>query len=290
MKKIIILLIVITLNGCFSDSDEQSIYYGRADVDIIRLSAQSAGIIDSLAVDEGEQIRKNQVLAKINTERLEAQLRQQNAQLREIEESIIGLRAQLNQVEYQYQFTKETYEKTKKMVKDGAATIQNRDELETKVKVFEAQITGIRSQLKAAESKKQQIHAAIDITKLNLRDSRIVSPIDGIIINKFRHQGELVGQGMPILEAADLSEMNVMIYVSFADLSKIKIGQEVEVIAGEDEKTMKGRIKWISSESEFTPKTILTKEVRTTLVYAVKVAVPNGEGILKIGMPVDVRI
>lgn len=290
MKNLWLLSFALIFTGCFPGADQKDVYYGRCDVDIIRLSAQTSGIIDSLTFEEGALIKKEEILLKINTERLAAQLSRQNAQLKELDENVIGLNSQMKQVVVQHQFAKDTYQKTSNMVNEGAATVQKRDELQTQVLVLQARMNGIRSQLRTLDSKREQLLAAEKITRLNLRDSEIKSPVDGIIINKFHYQGELVAPGMAILEVADLSQMDVTIYISLEDLGNIKIGQQVDVLVDGQEEKLTGMVKWISSQSEFTPKTILTKDVRTTLVYAVKVSVANRDGILKIGMPVDIEI
>lgn len=290
MKNLWLLLFAVIFTSCLTEGDQKDVYYGRCDVDIIRLSAQTMGIIDSLTFAEGALIKKDQILLKINTERLAAQLKQQNAQLKELSENVIGLNSQMKQVAVQLQFAKDTYQKTLKMVSQGAATVQKKDELQTQVLILQAKMNGMRSQLRTLDSKREQLLAAQIITKLNLRDAEIKSPVHGVIINKFHYQGELVTPGMAILEVADLSEMEVTIYISLEDLGNIKIGQQVDALVDGREEKLAGVVKWIASQSEFTPKTILTKDVRTTLVYAVKIAVSNADGVLKIGMPVDIEI
>ncbi len=291
MKKIIILIVSAAsiIAGCSSANNGKNIYNGRLDTDIIRLSAQTAGNIDSLKIEEGDPVFKGQLLVKINTDKAEAQMRRQNAQLDELNVNLLTLNAQIKQVKTQLNFAVKTLKKTEKMLIEGAATEQRRDELATQVSVYQAQLEALKSNYQIIASKKAQLAAAMELTEISINDAKIKSPINGIVINKFQYENELVSPGRVVLEVADLSSMEATIYVPLTDLSKIKIGQPVQILADGAEQPFEGKVKWIASESEFTPKTILTKETRTTLVYAVKIAVPNKEGILKIGMPVDVE-
>ena len=107
---------------------------------------------------------------------------------------------------------------------------------------------------------------------------------------KFAEQGEIVNFGKPLYKIADISVMELRVYVSGAQLPEIKLGQKVKVLIDDGKsnyRTLEGEISWISSKAEFTPKIIQTKEERVNLVYAVKVKVVN-DGSLKIGMPGEV--
>jgi len=287
--KWILMILMICLAGCSAD-DDQYAYYGRLDTDVIRLSAQVNGTIDSLFAEEGLHVRKNQLLAVIDSKKILAQKQQQSAQQSEIDRSIMASKAQYKQVDIQLQHAQRNLSKTDQMLKTGAATEQNKDDWKTKVDVFKAQGSVIMQNIRSLEEKKKQVKSALKITQLRLEDSRIYSPVNGIILNRFRLENELVNPGNPIFEVADLTQMEANIYLPLAELAKIKLGQQVTVKVDGVEESFEGSIRWISSESEFTPKTILTKETRTTLVYRVKIEIPNPDGVLKIGMPVDILI
>lgn len=278
------------LTSCSGDNGKGKLYNGRIDSDIIRLSAQTAGNIDSFQIKEGDPVFSGQVLVKINSDKAQAQLRQQQAQMEELNVNLTMLNAQIRQVEAQLKFTRETLEKTKKMAAEGAATEQRRDELATQADVQLAQLDGLKLNFQVIASKKAQLAAGMELTQITLKDARIISPFNGVVINKFFSESELAVNGKVIMELADLSEMEATIYAPLEDLIHIKIGATATLHIDGQQETMTGTVKWIASEAEFTPKTILTKETRTTLVYAVKISVPNPKGILKIGMPVDIEL
>ncbi len=291
MKKNIVLWTALSfiLAACSNEKGSGLMYDGRLDTDIIQVSAKIAGTIDSLLVEEGDVVRKNQLLAKIETDRIEAQLKLEDAQLSELQASTQALQAQAEQVKAQLRLAEKTLAKTQKMLKEGAATVQKRDELSTQVEVLRAKMQAIRAQQATLTARKKQLQAKRELTRLNLRDARLLSPIDGLVINKFKNLKEVVQPGVTVLDVADLSTMEAVIYVPLVELDKVKIGQKAALHIDASDRTFEGRVKWIASEAEFTPKTILTRETRETLVYAVKLTVPNPEGILKIGMPVEVE-
>lgn len=288
MKKLITCLTLLIIS-C-SDDNSQFVYYGRLDADIIRLSAEVGGEIDSMLADEGMVVKKDQLLAVINTEKLKAQRDQQMAQMMEIESAQKALAARIQQVNAQLLLAKQNLQRTKNMFSEGAATEYQHDEIKTQVEVLSAQLKANQRNLEGMEYKKQQLQAALRITALTLEDSRVTSALDGIVLNRFHFEHEQVGPGTPLFEVADLTNMEAKIYVPLNDLTRVKLGQKVEVKIDGLDSALEGTVRWISSESEFTPKTILTEETRTTLVYMVKVTVPNSSGALKIGMPVDIRI
>ena len=288
MKILLSVLIGTLLFSCSGGDGIEHIYNGRLESDVVRISAQSAGIVDSLMVEEGQATHKGELLAVINSDKIRQRLRQQRLQEQEVTLNLQGLQAGLKELDAQIELTRSTLVKTNKMVSAGAATDQKRDEIQTQVTILTAKKEALMARMNALANKKEQIAAAIDLTRLSLQDTRIVSPLKGRLLNQFIYRGELTVPGKPLFEIADLSRMEAVIYLPLEELGNIKPGQKAEITVDGQENRFEGSVKWISSTSEFTPKTILTKETRTTLVYQVKVDVPNPDGILKIGMPVDV--
>ncbi len=288
LRYLILFIASIFSISCNNGNDNAITYNGRVEADIISVSAQVGGTIDEVSVDEGDAVKKNQLLMKINTDKIELQLKSQQAQIIELQANLAANAAQIKQVDAQLKLAQQTLDKTKKLVNEGAATEQQKDELESEVDVLRAQKEAMLTNKKMLQAKEQQLYAAIELTQISLSDARIISPIDGLVLNRFLDKGELVTPGRILIELADLSNMEITIYVSTEELSRVKIGNKVKINVDGLEKMLEGKIHWIASESEFTPKTILTEETRTTLVYAVKISVTNPDGVLKIGMPVDV--
>lgn len=288
LKYFTLSIFIISIISCNNGNENAITYNGRVETDIISLSAQVGGTLDLAAIEEGDAVKKDQLLMKINSDKVELQLKSQQAQVLELQANLAANAAQIKQINAQLKLARQTLDKTKKLVSEGAATEQQQDELESKVDVLQAQKEALITNKKMLQAKDQQLATAMELTQISIDDARIVSPIDGIVLNRFIDEGELVAPGRILLELADLANMEITIYVGNDQLNNIKIGEETKIKVDGMKDMLTGRIRWIASESEFTPKTILTEETRTTLVYAVKIAVANPDGVLKIGMPVDV--
>ncbi|WP_020610867.1 HlyD family secretion protein [Sediminispirochaeta bajacaliforniensis] len=284
-----VLLPLMLIAGCGNGNEEQS-FSGQTDSDTIVLSSQSAGIITSVLVDEGTSVEKGDLLAEIDTERLELQRQQQAAQLDGIEARIQAALSQIDQAKKELSLSEETLAKTEKLLPQGGATQQRRDELATQVGVGRSKIRGLEANYDLLQAQKKELLAGMKLTDIAIRDSSISAPIDGVVLNRFHEAGELAATGTPLFELADLSSLTVKIYVPLAQLPALRIGSEVSIMVTGSEERLTGKVEQIADESEFTPKTILTKETRETLVYEVKISVPNPGGLLKIGMPVDVYL
>lgn len=288
MRIVVSFAMALLLVACSGNNGDNVVYNGRLESDIIRISAEVGGKIDTISAQEGQSVDKGQLLAVINSDKIRVRLAQQEIQLEEVGIGLLSLKAQEKELNAQVKLTKTTLTKTQNMVASGAATDQKLDELETQLEVLLAKHDALQIQKKLLANKKEQLKSAIELTKISLKDAQLSSPLDGQVINRFVNLGELCAPGMALFEIADLSNLEASIYLPLDFLGEIKLGSAVEVSVDGQEETFKGSVKWISSESEFTPKTILTEETRTTLVYRVKVEVPNPDGVLKIGMPVDV--
>ncbi|MFC1770389.1 HlyD family secretion protein [Candidatus Margulisiibacteriota bacterium] len=283
------LFIIFITSGCAKNNDKQS-YDGRLDVEIIRLTSPMPGFIQKISIDQGSSVSKNNIIAKIKTDKLRLQKKQNKIQQKELNLQLKSIALKQAQVKSDLALNKSLLQKTKRMVLNDAATPFEYDKLLSKVAILSLKKQDIESQKKLVRLKKAQLKAGLDILNVQFRDSKIKSPINGIVLNKYVNQGEYILPGMAIAELADLKHLRAYIYIPLKKLSNIKIGQKAWLgIDGLPEK-IPGKITWIADQAEFTPKTILTQETRTTLVYAVKIEVENPDNLLKIGMPCDIYL
>ncbi len=133
--------------------------------------------------------------------------------------------------------------------------------------------------------------AGVDLLKKNIRDSYVLSPINGFLVKTFIENGETVTPMSSLFKVSDLDVVELVIYVSEVELGLVKLGQKAEVtIDTYKDKVYEGKVIYISPEAEFTPKNIQTKDERTKLVFAVKIKIPNKDYDLKTGMPADAKI
>jgi HlyD family secretion protein len=156
--------------------------------------------------------------------------------------------------------------------------------------VLDKQIAATNTQFQMIGSEMDVIRRQLDLLNDQLGKCRIVSPIKGTVLETYLETGELASPGKPVLKMADLSSLELKVYVSGTQLPEVKLGRDAKILIDSENKEMQnlsGKITWISSESEFTPKIIQTREERVKLMYAVKILVPN-DGSLKIGMPGEI--
>ena len=159
------------------------------------------------------------------------------------------------------------------------------------ISVIDKQIESLQTQYSPVNSDLKSLQVQVDQVNDLIQKSLIISPINGVVLDKYSEAGEVTASGKPLFKIAPVDTMILRVFVSGAQLSQIKIGQTVKVFIDKNEKEnseLSGIISWISPTAEFTPKIIQTKEERVNLVYAVKVLVKNN-GALKIGMPGEIK-
>ncbi|MCD8297858.1 MAG: HlyD family efflux transporter periplasmic adaptor subunit [Prevotella sp.] len=294
MKKILSLLLPAILVGCSSGNNEYDAT-GTFEATEVTVSAEQSGKLLYLDITEGDSLALNQQVGIIDTVQLYLKAMQLGAtkmsyanQRPDIEKQIASTKQELAKAELE----QKRYEK---LVKENAANQKQLDDAESSVKVLKRQLEAQLSSLGNSTSSLNNQMSATDIQRMEVLDQlekcHIVSPISGVVLDKYAEAGEYAVPGTPIFKIADINNLFLRAYVTTAQLKSVKIGQEVTVLAdygNGDRKSYKGTVTWISDRSEFTPKTILTDDERADLVYAVKIAVKN-DGYIKIGMYGEVK-
>ena len=252
--------------------------------------AEQSGALLTFSVNEGDHIEAGKEVGLIDTTQTWLKIRQLDAtkevyqsQKPDMERQIAATRQQLSKAQQDEQRYRE-------LVADGAAPSKMLDDASSQVKVLQKQLDAQISSLSTSTRSldKQTVAANVQIEQLRdmLRKCHIVMPTKGTVLEKYVERGEFVAIGKPLFKIADTEQMFMRAYVTSTQLQHIRIGQHVKVFAdyGDGQKkAYNGTVSWISSRSEFTPKTILTDDERADLVYAVKVAIKN-DGYVKIGM------
>ncbi len=285
----LIALAFLALAAC-KNGEKQSDAYGNFEATETIVSSEMAGKLLAMNVKEGNVLEPRTLIAQIDTTELYLRKTQTEAQLAASETKKQNVSAQINVFKEQKKTIQTTQQRIAKMFADKAATQQQLDDVNGQINVLDKQISVTNTQFQLIGSEMEVIKKQLDLIDEQLSKCRITSPIKGTVLETYLETGELATPGKPVLKMADLSNLELKVYVSGAQLSKVKLGNEVKVLIDSDAKEMQsltGKITWISSESEFTPKIIQTREERVKLMYAVKVLVPN-DGTLKIGMPGEV--
>ena len=292
MKRIVYIAAVVLAASCGTEAEFDA--QGMFEATEIVVSSEATGRILNFEVEEGMAVEANQMVGAIDSVQLHLQRKQLVAQQSALLGSRPDVKKQVAALREQIAKQNEELRRVENMLKDGAATKKQKDDIEAQIKILERQLDATLSTLDKNTSTINNNSAALEaqIAALDDRISkcRVISPIGGIVLVKYAEAGELATVGKPLMKIADLDNIYLRAYFTSDQLAKVNLGDEVKVVAdfgGEERYDYTGRVAWISSESEFTPKTIQTKDSRANLVYAVKIAVEN-DGRLKIGLAGEV--
>lgn len=283
-----IILVSIVLSSCNKDN-ENADAYGNFETTEVTVSSEANGKIEFLNIEEGNQVKKDEVVALIDTLQLHFNKEQLKASIATVQSKSASVLSQISVLNEQLKTAKIEQNRIVNMFNENAATKRQVDEIEGKVNVINKQINSVQTQNAPILNEVKSIEVQIAKLEDQIKKSQIINPIDGTVLTKYAEASEITAFGKPLYKIANLKEMELRVYFSETQLPQIKIGQNVKVVidSNDNTKSYNGTISWISSQAEFTPKVIQTKEERTNLVYAVKVKVKN-DGSLKIGMPAEV--
>jgi HlyD family secretion protein len=282
----LIIIAIVMLTGC-KNKTEVADAYGNFEATEVIISAETNGRILRFDTKEGSFIEKGSELALIDTTLLYLQKGEIDAGIKSVRTRIGTINAQNDIINQQIENIRVNIARIERMLKDDAATLKQLDDLTGQEEVFQKQIaanntqkTSVAAELSVYDSKKATLNE-------QLIRSSVRCPLSGTLIEKYAEAGEITAAGKPLAKIADLSVLKLKVYVSGAQIGKIKIGQQCSVRIDDGNtgyRSFIGTISYISGKAEFTPKIIQTKEERVTLVYAVNIDVLN-DGSLKSGMP-----
>ncbi len=295
MKKILLISGIAAIASLWSCSgnDKNADAYGNFEAEERIISPEIPGKIVWLTLEEGMVVEQGDTLAIIDTSDLVLKISVLQAQQEAIRTKLLSTQAQTAVYEQQKENTQLELKRFRRMLDEKAATAKQVDDLEAGIRVLERQIQATRVSGTSIESEIQTLSRQIDQIRDNIRKCYILSPIRGTLTEKYAEAGEMALGNKNLMKIADLEHMFLRVYVSGDQLPEVKTGAEATVYVDKDVKentAVKGVISWISSTAEFTPKIIQTKKERVNLVYAVKVRVDNPEGMIKIGMPGEIRL
>jgi HlyD family secretion protein len=266
--------------------------YGSFEVDEVLISAQLPGELVQYSIEEGAFLEKGKVVAMIDTTTLFLTKQELLANRNAISAQYANIKSQIDVLNDELANLEREHQRVKNLITAGAATTKQLDDIEGNINVVKSKIQSVRTQnatilaqIDAIDAKKEQLDEQI-------RKSIIINPIDGIVLAKLAEQNEYTAPGKPLYKIADPNTVFIRVFISEDQLSLIELGKAYTVkIDGPDGSMISydGIVSWISSEAEFTPKTVQTKKDRVDLVYAVKLRVIN-DGKIKIGMPGELWI
>ncbi len=290
IRMLSVLFIAIGITGC--STPEKSDAYGQFEVEEVSVSSEASGIMQSFDVKEGAYLEEGQIIGQVDSTALHLQKKELLASMNAILTNVDKLNAEKSIYKEQLETAQKELNRFTSLKKEQAATQQQIDQARGKVNVLRKKIAAVEVQKKSIQAEIEKLKAKQSQLEYQIDKTTLVNPVAGMVLHKLAEQGELTAIGKPLYDIANLTEMTLRVYVSGAQLPKVKLGAPVEVLIDKNEnknEKLEGKVSWISSKAEFTPRMIQTKDERVTQVYAVKITVKNEQGKLKIGMPGEVN-
>lgn len=287
-----ILLGALSLLGAACRSAPSPDAYGSVEATEVVVAAQTSGQVKSFSLTEGSRIAAGAVVAVVDTSPLALQLDQIAAQRSASASRVDEATREIGVLEAQRSVAQRAYDRARRLFAEQATTAQQLDQAERDYRTLVARIAAAEAQRQAARHEAASTEARVAQVRDQIDRSRIVNPVAGTVLTTYTRAGEFVQTGQPLYRIANLDTMELRAYVTEPQLAGIRVGQtaQLSIDVGEGaRRALTGRVTWISSQAEFTPTPIVTRDERTNLVYAVKLRVPNAAGMLKIGMPADVQ-
>ena len=295
MKKTVTIAAGLVMLASCGQNEKAYDATGTFEATEVTVSAEQSGKLLRFAVQEGDDIEAGHEVGLIDTTQTWLKLQQADATKGVYQSQKPDMEAQIAATRQQLAKARQEQQRYKELVDDGAAPSKMLDDATSQVKVLEKQLAAQVSALSTQVSTLDSQLSTIDVQKSQLKDQlqkcHIVAPLSGTVLEKYVEQGEFATPGKPLFKMGDIRQMYLRAYVTSAQLQQVRVGQKVGVQAdygNGQKKAYEGTVSWISSRSEFTPKTILTDDERADLVYAVKIAIEN-DGFVKIGMYGEVK-
>jgi HlyD family secretion protein len=286
---------------------------GHVEATQVRVAAKTPGTLSTLSVDEGDRVTAGQALAEVDTvdivlalaaaraerAQADAELRLRTAGTRR--EDIAEAKAQVARAAADVDGAEKDLARMEGLLAAGSGTPKSRDDARVRRDGAVASLAAARERSRKADAgaRPEEIDAArarlaatdARIAQLDqqVKDASIASPVAGVVTEKVAEQGELLARGSAVVVVTDLADAWLTVYVAEPDLGRIRIGQAAEVRT-DDGQTRQGKITFIASQAEFTPKNVQTRDERVKLVFKVKVGLPNEDGLFKPGMPAEARL
>jgi HlyD family secretion protein len=296
-----------------TDDANHLVASGHVEATDVRISTKVAGRLASFGLQEGDVVKTGQELGRIETTDLELALRQARAERDQAAaelrlrqkgarpEEIAESEARVQSARADLEGAERELGRMQELLDRGSGTTKARDDAKTRRDVAAARLraeeealrrlrAGFRSEEKdSARARVEALAARTAQLEQQMKDAVVASPLDGVVTEKIAEPGELLQVGSALCVVTDLAHAWLTVYLPEADLGRIRIGQDAEVVT-DGGQSRRGTITFVASKAEFTPKNVQTKDERVKLVYKVKMGLENADGLFKPGMPAEARL
>ncbi len=304
-----VLLVITALATSCHDNRPDTDASGVFESDEVIVSAEQTGKLLSFPIKEGDTLRKGTLVGNIDVSNVILQKEQMQASIQALRQKTTNPRPQMELVRRQLevqesQLAQQQREKirTENLLKADAATQKQLDDINAQIDQLNKQIAVSRQQIaldnsniatqnRTIFSEQDPMEKSVATIQDQINKGQIINPLTGTVLTKYALEGEMTTTGKALYKIANIDTLTLRAYITGAQLTAVKLNQSVKVYTDDGAKNYRqyaGQVYWISDKSEFTPKTIQTKDERANLVYAIKIRVKN-DGFLKIGMYGEVK-
>jgi HlyD family secretion protein len=287
---VIMLLVFFLLNfvNCSKTGDSKIKAPGIVDGEIITVKAAVPGTLQGKMIEEGEKVNKDQVLAQVDAEKIENQLKELEISSREININREKFSKKLKFLGSNIQYLRKQVQRFQRLKKKKSIPGEQLETMELKLLEAETSQFDLKKSLEALTVQKEKIENKREYLQLLLDDHTLKSPVNGVVVEKFVSTGENVFPGTAIADILDTSSLYVEIFIEEKEMAALTLNQEAVIHLDGIDKELTGIVSYFGKKAEFSPKYIISEKERQSLLYRVKIKVEDASGILKLGMPVTI--
>lgn len=295
IKKLSVAVFITFAIASCGDKNKNFDAMGVFESDEILVSSEIGGKIVTLDLREGDRLEKGVPVGQIDITQLQLSKEQLLKQVASSMSKKMDLEKQTAPTLQQIKTAEIEKARTIRLLKADAATQKNLDDINAQLylykKQLDAQVSSLSLANKSIDDEVASMTFQLGVIEDNIKKATIASPINGTVLEKYAYEGEISAPGKPLFKIAYVDTLRLKAYIIEPQLTKVKLGDNVKVFVdfGDKMNEYQGVVTWISDSAEFTPKTIMTKDERKNLVYAIKIDVKN-DGYLKIGSYGEVKL
>jgi len=284
----LLVLFFMNISNCSKTGDNKIKAPGVVDGDMITVKAAVTGTLLEKMIKEGEKVNQDQVLAQVDADKVENQLKELDINSREIDINGEKISKQLKFLESNLQYLRKQVQRFQRLKEKKSIPGEQLETMELKLLEAETSQFDLKKTLEALSVQKEKIQNKREYLQLLLDDHTLKSPVDGVVVERFVSPGETVLPGTAIADILDTSSLYVEIFIEEKEIAGLTLNQEAVIHLDGIDQELTGIVSYFGKKAEFSPKYIISEKERQSLLYRVKIKVKDTDGILKLGMPVTV--
>jgi HlyD family secretion protein len=281
---------LVFLTNCSSGETGIIKAQGIVEGDVISIKVQASGFITDLFLPEGTSVKKGDFLAQVDDRKVKNKIEALTISLKEIEINRLQHKKKSVLLDEQINYFKKQVKRFKRLTEKRSIAGDDLDKMELKLLEAKTARFNLQKSLENLQIQQEKVENQLAYLDLILKDHRLLSPIDGVILEKFVSAGQLLSPGIPLADIMDQDSMFIDVFIEEQEIAALRPNQEVELLLDGDSGSEKGVIAGFGRKAEFSPKYIISEKERKSLLYKVKIKITDNKEKFKLGMPVTVKM